>query len=82
MVFAPDLGSQAMVVAVVTMTYSSSGTKFNPPCVSGPRFGVGGTAGHSTCVFGFHGSRVRSGGQNGHTIPYPTILTLPLTKPM
>lgn len=75
MLFAPDFGSDAMVVAAVTATYSSSGAKFNPPWGSGltpcGTFGVRGAAGHSRYVFGFHGSRVRSGGQNGHTTPYP-----------
>lgn len=85
MLVAPDLGSDAMVVAAVTATYSSSGAKFNPPWGSSltpcGAFGVRGAAGHSRYFFGFHGSRVRSGGQNGHMIPYPQRTSSALGKP-
>lgn len=68
-----DLVGEAVVVAMGTATYNSSGAKFDPPWGSGlkPRGGVGGAAGHSRHFIGIHGSRARSGGQDGHMIPYP-----------
>lgn len=68
-----DLVSEAVVVAAGTVTYSSFRAKFNPPQGSGlkPSGGVGGAAGHSRHFIGIHGSRARSGGQDGHMIPYP-----------
>ena len=68
-----DLVSDAMVVAAGTATYRSSGAKFNATWCSGlkSRGGVGEGAGHSRHFIGIHGSRARSGGQGGHTIPYP-----------
>lgn len=67
------LVGEAMVVAAGTATHNSFGAKFHPPQGSGlkPSGGVGGAAGHSRHFIGIHGSRARSGGQDGHMIPYP-----------
>lgn len=68
-----DLVSDSVVVAVGTVSYSSSGAKVSPAwgCSLTPSGGVGGAKGHSRHFIGIHGSRARSGGHNGHMIPYP-----------
>lgn len=80
-----DLVSNAVVVAAGTATYGSSGTKFNPPWGSSLESsgGVEGAAGHSRHFIGIHGSRARSGGQDGqpHDPLPPTYFIFPWTTP-
>lgn len=77
------LVTEAMVVAAGTATYSSFGAKFDPPWGSGLKAsgGVGVAAGHSRHFIGIHGSRARSGCQDGHMIPYPQHASSALQNP-
>lgn len=78
-----DLVIEAVVVAAGTATYSSFGAKFDPPWGSGlkPSEGVRGPAGNSRHFIGIHGSRARSGCQDGHMIPYPQRTSSALHNP-
>lgn len=78
-----DLVSDAMVVAAGTATHRSSGAKFNRLWGSSLKSsgGVREAAGHSRHLIAIHGSRTRSGGQGGHTIPYPLHTSYAPGKP-